>query len=308
MIKDMLPRQVVGRAEAAGLQNWLTGLDVIVAELEQMWKICTGEVLSGGSHALVALAEGQDGAQYVLKVEMPDSDEADFLRAVLSLAAADGRGYGGMFAYDVPRRAVLLERLGRTMRTADLPARRQMEIICAALCETWTMPAEGIGLPDGADTIAWFRKFIPESWESLGQPCPKKVIDAAMHCLALREAAMRPENWVLLHGDAHNNNALEVPGEPGRFKLVDAEGVFYEREYDLGVLMREWPEDYDEEPLNAGRERSIFLGSLTGADEEGIWQWGFLQTVSTSLVLLQIGDRELGKRMLRTALAWCEGI
>jgi len=305
-IHTELPAQVVGRAKAAGENDlrWLQELDEIVSQLEHAWHIRVGNVLSGGSHALVAQAEGDDSTEYILKVEVPDVEESEFLRAAQILRAADGHGYVKMYAFDVQRRAVLLERLGGVLRCRGYSAQEQMRILCRALNETWQMPAHDLALPDGSASIAWFRAFIPEAWNTLGKPCDERVIARAMEYLDARERAMAPECFVLLHGDAHNNNALEVPDRPGEYKLIDAEGLLYEREYDLGVLMREWPEEYEADPLNAAKERSRYLAELTGADEEGIWHWGFLQMVSTSFVLLQIGDCALGMRMLAIAQRW----
>lgn len=305
-IANLLPTQVVGRAKAMGErgQKWLWELDKLVSQLESAWNICVGEVLSGGSHALVALAKGSNGAQYVLKIDLPDDDGSEFLRTVQILRAADGRGYVKMYAFDVQRRAVLLERLGGVLRCSGFSPQEQMRILCRVLCETWQMPVRDIALPDGEASIAWFRSFIPSAWEELGRPSGENVICRAMEYLSARERALDPQKYVLLHGDAHNNNALEMPGRPGEYKLIDAEGLLYEREYDLGVLMREWPEEYEADPLNAAKERSRYLAALTGADEEGIWHWGFLQMVSTSFVLLQIGDCALGMRMLAIAQRW----
>ena len=53
---------------------------------------------------------------------------------------------------------------------------------------------------------------------------------------------MNPAEFVLVHGDAHGNNTLQDLSEENAFKLVDPDGIFYEKAYDLGVLMREWTE------------------------------------------------------------------
>jgi streptomycin 6-kinase len=142
-------------------------------------------------------------------------------------------------------------------------------------------------------------------WGKLGKPCSKRVIDCAMDYLDSREKNIAPDEYVLIHGDAHNNNTLQVPGTD-TYKLIDPDGILYEREYDLGVLMREWPEEYLMEPLKRGKERCELIYRITGADANGIWEWGFLQTVSTSMILLQIGEEKLGQEMLKTAEAWCE--
>ena len=56
--------------------------------------------------------------------------------------------------------------------------------------------------------------------------------------------------WV--HGDAHNNNMLNVPGTK-HYKSIDPCGHFLKKNYDVGVLMREWPEEYAPNPLEKGR-------------------------------------------------------
>lgn len=118
-----------------------------------------------------------------------------------------------------------------------------------------------------------------------------------------REEAMKPSEFVLLHGDAHGGNTLiTLAGDD--YQLIDPDGIFYEKEYDLGVLMREWVEEYTQNPVEEGKRRCEYLHRLTGVPQRGIWEWGYLQTVSTAFVLLQIGQEETGQKMLRVAESW----
>lgn len=297
----------IGKAKAAGEigERWLENLDSIIGELEERWKVRVRSVMHGGSHAFVGAVEGEYGEQYVLKVEIPDTTEDEFMNGVRALRLADGRGYGRIFEVDVEKRACLLEQLGDTLKSKKYSVNRQIRIVCGLLAESWKIPCENAKLPDGADSIAWFRSFINETWKALEQPCSERVIAQAMAFLDSREKNINPAGYVLVHGDAHNNNTLQLPGTD-EYKLIDPDGIVYEKEYDLGVLMREWPEEYRTEPLRKGRERCELISRLTGADAAGIWEWGFLQTVSTAMILLQIGEEELGGQMLKTAEAWCE--
>ena len=167
----------------------------------------------------------------------------------------------------------------------------------------WESPFVGDGLPGGRHTIVWFRKFTGETWERLSRPCSQKVIEQAFAYLRAREQALNPDEFVLLHGDAHGGNTLEELSQAG-FKLIDPDGVFYEKAYDLGVLMREWVDEYERDPIASGKKRCAFLHRLTGVPEQAIWQWGYLQTVSTAFVLLQTGQEETGRKMLRVAECW----
>lgn len=194
-----------------------------------------------------------------------------------------------------------MERLGRPLNRLGYSVYEQLRIICSALQKTWKIPATAAGLSIGS--VAWFREFIGETWEKLEHPCPRKVIEQAFSYLQSREEAANPEEFVLLHGDAHARNTLkELSGEG--FKLIDPDGIFYEKAYDLGVLMREWVEEYEQDPLKKGKERCRYLCRLTGVSEKAIWEWGYLQTISTAFVLLQIGQKETGRKMLRVAECW----
>ena len=302
---DGLAPMLLGRARALGKKgaDWLASLDGLVASLEQKWGVRAGEAMPGGSHAFVAPAEDERGGQYVLKIELPDGDAGAFWQGVEALRLANGHGYAQIYKWDGPARATLLERLGPPLKTLGFAPERQMELLCAALEESWRLPTDGAKLPGPAESIAWFRGFIPASWSSLGGPFPAALRDWALGLLAAREARIDMEPRVLIHGDAHNNNLLRTLDGRG-FKLIDPDGAVGEPACDLGVLMREWPELYREDPVGAGRHRCALLHRLTGADPAGIWAWGAIQCVSTALVCLQIGEKALARELLHPAEAW----
>lgn len=305
-IKHTVPPLVASRARSAGAagEAWLSGLDSLISELEEIWDISVGETLYGGTHAFVAYADGRNGEQYVLKADMPEELGGDFDQGMAVLKMADGHGYVRLYKYDPERKACLMERLGKPVNQLGCSVFEQLQIICSVLQKAWEVPVTADArLSDGKDSVAWFRDFVGGGWERLGRPCPHKVIEQAFSYLQSRERAMDPAGFVLIHGDAHGANTLrELSGEG--FKLVDPDGILYEKAYDLGVLMREWVEEYEQEPLKKGKERCRYLCRLTGVSERGIWEWGYLQTVSTAFVLLQIGQEEAGHRMLRVAECW----
>ena len=53
----------------------------------------------------------------------------------------------------------------------------------------------------------------------------------------------------------------------------------------------------------APRERCDRLAALTGVAPGPIWEWGFVERVSTGLLTLQVGRRRLARDMLTTAEA-----
>lgn len=199
----------------------------------------------------------------------------------------------------------MLERLGKPINQLNYSVYEQLQIICSTLQKIWETPYVNKRLPSGKESIIWFRQFIKEAWEKLNHPCSYEVIEQAFFYLQTRERALNPDEFVLLHGDAHGGNTLKELSKNG-FKLIDPDGIFYEKAYDLGVLMREWVHEYEYDPLKAGKERCAYLHHLTGVFEQAIWEWGYLQTVSTAFVFLQIGQKEIGKKMLRVAQCWLE--
>jgi streptomycin 6-kinase len=105
---------------------------------------------------------------------------------------------------------------------------------------------------------------------------------------------------VLVHGDAHGWNTLEAGG--GSFKFVDPEGVWSEPAHDLGVPMREY-----NLPLLAGdtmrlaRGRAELLASWCEVDPEPVWQWGFIERVSTGLANVREFEGDEGMAFLEVA-------
>lgn len=306
-----VPDAVQGKARALGPpgRRWLRCLPDLIRSVEREWGLAVGPALPGGSAAYVAAATTADGTAAVLKLPMPGYEAvADEIRV---LRIADGRGYVRLLRSDEARGALLQERLGPRLSQLGLPTRRQIEIICATLERAWVRTPEAASFPSGADKTRWLRTFVAETWHALDRPCPERVIDQALAFGVARETAFDPARAVLVHGDAHSANTLapfdaDASAKVG-FKLVDPDGLFAERAYDLAIPMRDWSgELLAGDALRLGRERCAYLSRLTGEDPEAIWQWGFLERVSTGLLLIQTGREREGRDCLRVAEAWVQ--
>lgn len=118
--------------------------------------------------------------------------------------------------------------------------------------------------------------------------------------------AYSPNNSVLVHGDAHADNALLVDGETLRCKFIDPDGLYAEKACDLAVPMRDWSHELlAGDTVRRGRARCELLAELSGVDERAIWQWGFIERVSTGLVMLEIGMKSEGSEALAVADRLC---
>ncbi|MBR5545585.1 MAG: hypothetical protein IKU70_01175 [Clostridia bacterium] len=301
-----LPRAVKGRAEALGKPgiDWISQLDENIAYIEKQWKITVIDVLEGGSTAFVGLSCIEHGAECILKISLPNDPLDKYALSVNALRSADGKGYCRLYADDIGRRAVLLERLGPRLSQSGLPPEKQMEILCKAMQEIWQSPVDPVHQKDAQNKHSGFSSFIKSAWSELNPPYSSKIVCTALHFADELQRRTDPSQYVNVHGDAHNNNMLLIPGTQ-EYKLIDPDGLIFEKSYDVGVLMREWPDEFEEDALAKGRERSKYLSHLTGVNETDIWEWGFLQMTTTALILLSIGQNELGRQMLDVAEKWC---
>jgi streptomycin 6-kinase len=292
------------RALASGAvgQRWLDELPAVVRSLAQDWDLQVGEVFTGGTSSYVAAAIDGGGRQVVLKLAMVlgDDDAELFRRSVAVHGLAGGRGCVALHRHDDERFALLLERLGPDLDALGMPVPELLDAVTATLREFWRPRVPGIELPTGADQASWLARHIERSWEGLGRPCERAVIDRALDCCERRAAALDPGAAVLVHGDAHGWNTLAA-GD-GRHKLVDPEGLWSEREHDLGVLLREY-----NLPLLHGdtaalvRARVEQLAAACDADPQCTWEWGFVERVSTGLASLEAFDGDGGLAFLEVA-------
>lgn len=285
-----VPALVRQRALANGSagQRWLDELPGVVAALAARWDLQLGRSFAGGTASYVAAATDRTGRACVLKVAMPlEIDGGDsFARSVLAHRLAGGRGCAALLAHDEAVPAMLIERLGPNLHELELPLPLLLDTVVATLRSFWRPLPPDCPLPTGADQAAWLAGYITRSWDELRRPCDRIVIDRALAYCDERAAARDPSQAVLVHGDAHGWNTLDAHG--GTFKLVDPEGLRSEPAHDLGVLMREY-----NQPLLAGdtprlvRERAARLASACDLDPERVYQWGYIERVSTGLAALR---------------------
>jgi streptomycin 6-kinase len=288
-----VPDPVRRKAQIAGAQEWLDHLSGLVASLEREWDITVGHAFPDSTEAYVAQATAADGQRAVLKLIVPrDRDPAG--HEITALRLADGEGCVRLLRADSDRGALLVERLGRSLYEFGLSTRRRQEILCDVAARVWR-PAPDCGLPTGADKGRWLVEFITEMWESLSRPCSERAVDHALSCARRRIALHDDERARLVHGDVHQWNALE---SADGFALVDPDGLLADREYDLGILMREDPVE-----LLRGdpHDRASWLAARTRLDPAAIWQWGVVERVSTGLLATSIDVQPLGAQMLHAA-------
>jgi streptomycin 6-kinase len=301
-----VPTWVRQKAASLGKEGeaWLAGLPAVIAHLEEQWSVTVGEALSGGSAAFVARARTAHGGEAVLKVALPDPH---FRTQAQLLECAQGRGYARLLGADLEHSALLLEALGPSLEQLGMPAERQLETLCAMLTRAWEVPPQEEPTQTAVEAKArGLHELVSRLWVELDRPCPDKVFRQALRFAERRVAAATPGRAVLVHGDPHPANALQVKtprvGAEAGFVFVDPDGFLAEPAYDLGVVLRDWCAE-----LLAGGAATVarrychLLASHTGVEEQAIWEWGFLERVSSGLYALSFGAEELGRPLLATA-------
>jgi streptomycin 6-kinase len=285
-----VPELVRQRALSNGSagQRWLIDLPDVVADLASRWELEVGSAFSGGTASFVVAATDSSGRACVLKVAMPlDIHEEDaFNRSLTTHQRAGGRGCAELLRHSDSPPAMLLERLGPNLHDLGMPLPSVLEAIATTLQRFWRPVAPDIALPTARDQAAWLAAYIESTWNELHRPCERTLIDRALEYCTRRSDAFDETQAVLVHGDAHGWNTLAA-GD-GRFKFVDPEGLRSEREYDLAIPMREY-----NEPLLEGdtkrlvRDRAEVLAYGCDADADAVWEWGFIERVSTGLANLK---------------------
>ncbi len=291
---------MMGQAGAA----WVAALPQTLAELEQRWSISIGRSLPGGSSSYVAEARTPTGVEVVVKVAVSDDG---FPAQVAALRRADGRGYARLLADAPDVRALLLERLGRSLAGCGLRPEEQLVRIADALTQAWQPPGEVPPVDKAGD----LGRLISTVWHQQGRPCSERVVSQALDFADRRAAEPQPE-LVVAHGDPHPGNLLAVrsprPGAETGWCFVDPDGFVADRAYDLGVALRDWSSRLIESPDPRGTAEAYcrLLAEHTGVDATRIWEWGFVERVSSGLYVLDtVGSPAMARPFLDSAELLC---
>ena len=295
--------QPLTRAKVASLGDvgraWVESLPRLLAELEERWSVTLLGPLPGGSESYVARARTRDGGHRVVKLGIPGND---LTGEAAVLAAADGHGYALLHAHDVERSALLMELLGTSLHRLTWSPERTLAVLADTLVEAWqvpleTAPAVTVGIDDKATLL---HAMVGDLWERLERPCPAPVVGRALRYAERRAATLDPDRCVVVHGDAHPGNTLRVAapraGAASGFVLVDPDGFRCAAAYDLGVAVREWAVG-----RSALEGYCRLLADRTGVAAPEIWEWGYLERVSTGLYVLSFGAETIGRAFLTSA-------
>ena len=274
-------------------QAWLDNIDTSLTALADAWQLELKDQLFGGTEAIVFSARQHDGNDAVLKLSIWDS----LGQEAKALTIAAGHGYAELYQYSEDHNALLLEPLGAKLLDAPLSIEEKIRIITSCLKHSWRPVADAEGLMLGSEKADWHIDHIQNMSTKHGQTggWVNKALDFAHQ----RKAAHSSDTSVLVHGDAHMWNTLQA--KQG-YKLVDPDGLYGEPALDLCISLREWTDDLITN--QSGPSRAEFIAELAGVDLQAIWQWAFIEHVSTGLLFMDLEYPEEARTHLTIAEQW----
>lgn len=260
-----------------------------LATLARAWSLELGEPYQRNSDGIV-LRVWARGTPAVLKVGIESLPWPT--AQIPTLLAANGRGYVRVLEYDEALGAVLLEQLGPSAEGGDHPPVQQATMVAEVLGEAWRIPVE-VGPPrfDKAQSLMEIMERLASSED---RPRWGVALDRAASWAQELSASADPGRDVLCHGDPHPGNLLKSISLTATtpYVFIDPDGIRCEPEYDVGVVLRGWAP-----ALLKTNEPRVFLAGIrdtvceiTGADAERAWKWGFVERVTTGLVIRQMGQ------------------
>jgi streptomycin 6-kinase len=303
------------RAKATALgaegERWLDDeLPRLLAELAAEWHLTIGEPLTGGAAGYLVGATTSTQRDVVLKLCMPDGlhGNAPFEHELRALLLGQGPGWVEVIEHDLVRRALLLERLGRPLRTLGHSVEEQIEIIARTVPITWRVTDGPPPLATGAEKADMLASFIADLWDATGRTwCAEATVDAAVAACTRRRDAFDPTSAVFIHGDVHGGNVLEASDGSDEFKLIDPEGMISEPAHDIAIPLRSWNVELLAAAATDGELRQQALAwceaiaEPSGTDPASVWEWATIERVSTGLFLASLGHAEEARTYLEVA-------
>lgn len=299
---------------------WQARLPEVLQTCRDRWGLEIGEQVAARvtSSLFRVRVRGRDA---VLKLALPGEHLAQ--QANL-LQQAKGQGYVHLYDRDDELGALLLESLGPSIESRGealygaLPASLVLPMlgtsdlvqpVVETLAVAWQLPHALVDVP-GEDThkAAQLRNLIGALADDLGvHEQHRDAIDRALVYTEHRSSAREASTMVVCHGDPHPGNLLAVtsprPGASTGYVWVDPDGFLCEAEYDLGVVLRGFNTLIlaADDPVVTLRSWCAVLAEASATDAEAIWQWAFIERVSSGLYLMSQGRPERGRRFLEAA-------
>jgi streptomycin 6-kinase len=252
-------------------QEWLQELPVTISAFEERWSIRVLPHFKGLSYNFVAPVVCSDGTEAVLKLGVPNRELATEYEA---LRLYNGQGMVQLFAADIERGALLIERIRPGQMLCEMEDDAlATSIIASLLQQLWRPLPAGHPFPHMTDWGESLQRLRPTFHGSTG-PFPAHLVAMAEQSYAEMDPAA---DAILLHGDLHHYNILSAQRQP--WLALDPKGLGGEPAYDIAQMLLN-PMDIDAELHRQLIPRRIDqLASELGLDRQRLIQLGMTHAV-----------------------------
>jgi streptomycin 6-kinase len=290
-------------------RDWLASLPRLVRSGLDRWQLAVDlgpGCLPWHGHGAIVVpvrrldADGGPPESAVLKVAYPH-EEAIVERHALTLWAGDGAVR--LLAADADAGALLLERLDAARSLQDVPVDAAVPVWGELVRRLSLVPDARPQWREFGHVAARAEQWsdeLPESWEQLGRPFPRWLLEAALEVCQTRGAVGRRSGKdVLVHTDLHFLNVLARPARSGArgalgvaggaadatsYAAIDPQPMIGEAEFAVAPLL--WnriPELSRADPERGLLERCRDFSAAAGLDAEAARQWSLAREVDNAL-------------------------
>lgn len=259
-----------------GGPEWLERLPGLVAECADEWALRLGDPFEPAHISYVARATLPDGQEAVLKINFPEPESE---HEATALDHWRGEGAVRLLHHIPERRALLIERCLPGTTLWELTDEEEANRIAAAiLWRIWRPPPAEHPFRLLADEARRWAEELPASWEALGGPFERALVDRAVK--ETRELVRSQGDPVVLHQDFHGGNVLRAQREP--WLAIDPKPLVGEREFDAASLLRDRRDELarDPHPQRRIRRRLDQLTSELGLSRERLRGWGIVHALA----------------------------
>ena len=202
-----------------------------------------------------------------------------------ALKVFNGRGSIQLLESDDDKNAILIERaIPGAPLTSVKNDEEEMSIAATIMKNLWQPVPSGHQFHSVSDWGKGFEK-MKEYFKEKPNPLPKELVDKAERLFTGLSASQGEQ--VLLHGDLNHSNILSAQREP--WLAIDPKGVIGEREYEIGVLLRNPQPELLRlpDPKEVLERRIDQLANELNLDRERTHGWGIAQAVLSAWWIIE---------------------
>ncbi|MDJ0321862.1 aminoglycoside phosphotransferase family protein [Pseudarthrobacter sp. PS3-L1] len=268
---------------------WLDSLPALLSVAMDRWSLDLdlprgAEPWSG--HCALVFPVLHNGIRTALKIAYP---YPEVLLEHHALALWDGLGAVRLLAADPQSATLLLERLDgdRSLQEAPFPT----------AIEVWGSVVRRISIEQGerpewadfehiAARAEQWTDELPASWEDLGRPFPRWLLEAALEVCQTRGAVGRRSGRdVLVHTDLHFRNIVAPLGDGWDKALaIDPQPMIGEAEFAVAPVLWNRLQDYPaRNPERAVLDRVTVFCAAAGLDADRARAWSIVREVDNAL-------------------------